>query len=124
MQHRIREVRKRNELTQPAFGERIGLGKDAVANIEYGRVTPSEVIVRAICHEFNVDYGWLKDGIGEMYASEEDEVLAALDDLMNGDEHKKTKALIKALARMSDEQLDVIDAYVDALVKELVGLPD
>ncbi|MEA5016155.1 MAG: helix-turn-helix transcriptional regulator [Candidatus Limiplasma sp.] len=116
---RIKQLRKAKGLTVEQFGESLGGSKSVAANLEYGRVEPSEMVLNLICLKHGVSYKWLKDGIGEMYASEEDEVLAALDDLMTGEGHEKTKAMIKALARMSDKQLDTIDAYVDALLEEL-----
>ncbi len=119
MQGRIREVRKQNGLTQPAFGCRIGLSKDAIANLEYGRVEPSEIVLRSICREFGVSYVWLKDGTEAPYKSDEDRITAKVVTLLAGEGHKKTKALIRALARLEDHQLDAIDKYVDYLLEEL-----
>ncbi|MEG0512939.1 MAG: helix-turn-helix transcriptional regulator [Clostridia bacterium] len=43
------------KLTQTEFGERLGVSKDVVANLEYGRVTPSESIVKLMCVTFNLN---------------------------------------------------------------------
>ena len=116
---RIKQIRKVKGLTLEKFGESLGASKSVVANLEYNRVEPTEMVIKLICREHGVAYAWLKDGTGEMFASEEDEVLAALDNLMREDAHEKTKALIRALARLTNHQLDVIDAYVDHLIREI-----
>jgi len=115
---RIKQLRKEKNSTLEKFGEKIGIGRDAYANLEYGRVEPSEIVIRAICSEFGVDYLWLKDGIGEMFASEENEVLAALDDLMTS-ENEETKALIRALAKLSVDELKVVNKLIKSVVEEL-----
>lgn len=94
------------------------MSRDAINNLEQGRVIPSEAIIKLICREFGVDYDWLKYGEGEMFASEEAEVLSLLDDLLKG-QHKKIQAAIKALARMDEDQLNGIEAYIDALIEEI-----
>lgn len=116
---RIRVIRKAKKMTQEEFGRTIGASRDSVATYENGRVTPPEPVIKLICTEFGVDYDWLKHGEGEMYANEEAEILAALGDLISGEKHKTTKALIKGLVKLNDDQLNAIDAYVDILLKEL-----
>jgi len=123
MQTRIRAVRKTNRLTQPEFGAKIGASKDAVANLEYGRVAPSELAILAICRTFHVDYDWLKYGTGEMYADDNDAVFAALDDLMTGDEHSETQSLIKALVELTDDELSLVDKIIVKMKKELGANP-
>ncbi len=117
MEARIRAVRKHVGQTQPEFGARLGVSRAVIASYEGGKVTPPELVLRAIVREFKVDYGWLKDGIGEMFSSEEDEILAALDDMLqNKDE--KGKNFIRKLVRLNDSQLDTLDAVLDALLRE------
>lgn len=116
---RVKTLRERKGLTLKEFGESLGGSKSVAANLEYDRVEPSDMAINLICMKYGVSRKWLAEGVGEMYERDEDEVLAALDDLMNGEGHKNTRALIKALARMSEDQLEAIDAYVDELLKEL-----
>ena len=65
MKDRIRKVRKNYKLTQPEFGAKLGVSKDAIANLEYGRVEPSPFVIRAICSAFNVDTAGSKTGSAE-----------------------------------------------------------
>lgn len=64
---RIRTLRKDLKLSQKEFGEKIGVSRDVIGNIEYQRVDPTELIIKQICSSFNVNYFWLTEGEGEMY---------------------------------------------------------
>jgi transcriptional regulator with XRE-family HTH domain len=118
MQERFRTVRKQLGLSQTAFAEKLGITRDVINNIENSRVEPSELVIRVVCSTFGVDYDWLKNGQGNMYPTDEDAVLAALDDLMTG-ENEETKALIRALARMDEKELAVINKLIRTLKEEL-----
>ena len=59
---RLKRVRKTNCLTQTEFAARLGVGRDAVASYELGRVTPNGAFIRLVCYEFGVDRTWLENG--------------------------------------------------------------
>lgn len=81
MNNRIREVREHFKLTQTEFGERLGVSRDVIGNIEYNRLKnpkQKEPIIKLICSTFGVNELWLRSGEGEMLqAMTEDEELAA-----------------------------------------------
>ena len=118
---RIKQIRKSHnaKMTQTDFGEKLGLPREVITSYEIGRVIPPEPTIRLICSTFGVDYDWLKFGTGEMFGSGDDAVLAELDDLMTGEEHPETRAIIRALAGMSTTELDAIDALIARIKKEL-----
>jgi len=118
MNNRIKAIRTDTKLSQEAFGARIGISGASVSKLESGENNPSQQTIKLICREFNVDYAWLTDGVGEMYTDINNEVLAALDDLMTG-EHENTRALIRTLAKMSEAELDMVDHFIDQFKKEL-----
>lgn len=68
MKDRIKEVRKMSGLNQTDFGTKIGVSRDVIANIEYGRVIPKDIHILAICQNFKVNEEWLRTGSGEMLA--------------------------------------------------------
>lgn len=79
MKDRIKQIREHAEekkLTQSAFGERIGLTRDNVANIEGGRTEPTEIVIKSILREFNINETWLRTGEGQMKppATRDDEI--------------------------------------------------
>ncbi|MEF2888747.1 MAG: helix-turn-helix transcriptional regulator [Turicibacter sanguinis] len=97
MRKRLQEARKFLKLSQPAFGERIGLSKDMVANLEYGRVEIKDYMIKLICSEFNVNERWLRTGEGDMFITEE---TFSLD------------AFVRQHG-MSDLELDILKAYFE-----------
>lgn len=68
MNKRFKEMRKQLGLSQEELGKRIGIGKSAVSKIENGENAPSEQTLLSICREFRVNYFWLTEGKGDMFA--------------------------------------------------------
>lgn len=64
---RVREVRKSLGLTLEKFGEKIGIKKNSVSQIENGINNLTEQIAKSICREFGVNYTWLTTEQGYMF---------------------------------------------------------
>ena len=64
---RVKEIRKSLNLTLEKFGEKLGVGKTAISNIEKGNRNLTEQMAKAICREYNVNYDFLIYGEGEMF---------------------------------------------------------
>ena len=62
---RVRQVRKELGLTLEKFGERIGLKKSGLSQIENGKNSVTDQVIKSICREFSVDYTWLTTGEGD-----------------------------------------------------------
>lgn len=71
MNVRIKMIRKSQNLTQEAFGERIGIARNTIDNYEKGNRCPSNITITLMCKEFGVDENWLRYGIGEMFLSKD-----------------------------------------------------
>ncbi len=96
---RIKYLRKVNlKLNQEDFGNKIGISRSNVANIELGRINLTERVLTDICREFNINEEWLRNGTGEMFLKEDK--YTSLDEYL-----KKYK--------ISDFELDTIKAYLD-----------
>lgn len=67
MNERLKSLRKTLQLSQEEFGKRLGVTNAAISKLEAGINQITEQMIRAICHEFNVDYIWLTTGEGEMF---------------------------------------------------------
>jgi DNA-binding XRE family transcriptional regulator len=52
---RLRELRRQADLTQQQLGEKAGLTRDGIAQIETGKNSPSWETVVAICRALGVD---------------------------------------------------------------------
>lgn len=66
MNERVKELRKALGLSGEEFGNRLGVGRSAVSNIENGYRTLTEQMIKSICREFNVREEWLRHGSGPM----------------------------------------------------------
>lgn len=73
---RVREIRRSCGLTLEKFGEKIGLKKNSVSQIETGKNDLTEGNIKAICREFNVNESYLREEKGKMFKEipEEDEI--------------------------------------------------
>lgn len=68
---RVQEVRKRLGMTLEKFGQRLGVTKVAISNIEKGNRNVTEQMRKSICREYNVNELWLMSGQGEMFVADE-----------------------------------------------------
>lgn len=118
---RVRLIRKEKELTLEKFGDKIGIKKNSLSQIENGVNNLTEQMAKSICREFNVNEEWLRTGEGEMFneLSEAEETAAFLGRIMRKDmDHDVRRKLIHALSRMTDEQLLVMTDMVKNLIDE------
>jgi len=72
--NRIKTVREALNLSQREFGEKLGVSRDVISNIEYNRVKPKELLLRHICQLYRVNENWLKTGEGEMFLDDPKEI--------------------------------------------------
>lgn len=69
MPNKIKAVREALKLSQREFGEKLGVSRDVISNLEYNRVQPKELLLRHICQLYKVNPRWLESGEGEMFDS-------------------------------------------------------
>ena len=113
---RIREVRNTLGLTLEKFGDRLGVTKVAISNIEKGNRNLTEQMTKAICREFNVDYMWLTTGDGEMFVESDDDFMEKIDRIMAG-ENDARKNMIKTLLNASDADIEALDNLIDYYIE-------
>ena len=115
MNERITAIRKRSQLTQTEFGDRIGATRAMIASYEGGAVVPADSILKLISKEFNVSYAWLKNGEGPMEDPLPDD--AALDRLTETYRAlpERLRAMVDVLASMDPEWYKTLDAAFEEL---------
>lgn len=69
MSDKIKALREALGLSQRDFGAKLGVSRDVICNLEYGRVKPKELFLHHMCQQYNVNEHWLKTGEGEMFLS-------------------------------------------------------
>ena len=104
---RVKEVRKTLGLTLDKFGEKLGVGKTAISNIENGSRNLTEQMTKAICREYGVDYIWLTKGDGEMFIETDDDFMEKIDRIMVN-ENDARRNIFKALLYASDEDVEAL----------------
>lgn len=112
---RVKALRKELKLSQPAFGKKLGVNRDVIANLELGRVPLKDLMSKMICRSFNVNPLWLEEGEGEMFLETPDTVL---DDLaIEFDLSPTEKNIVANYLKMSpDDRRKVSD-----LLRQLLG---
>lgn len=113
---RIREVRNTLGLTLEKFGDRLGVTKVAISNIEKGNRNLTEQMTKAICREFNVDYMWLTTGDGEMFIDNDDDFIERIDRIMAGEDEAR-KNLFKFMLELSDEDIAALDRLMEKAIE-------
>ncbi len=109
---RVREIRKSLGLTLEKFGEKLGVKKNAISQIETGRNSLTDQMTKAICREFGVDYTFLTTGEGEMFVDSDDDFIEKIDRIMAGESDIRKNA-IKALGNASTEDIEALDRLID-----------
>lgn len=109
---RVKEIRKTLDLTLEKFGERLGVGKTAISNIEKGNRNLTEQMAKSICREYSVDYIWLTTGDSEMFLESDDDFMERIDRIM-ASENDARKNMIKALLNASDSDIESLNSLID-----------
>lgn len=120
---RIREVRNTLGLTLEKFGDRLGVTKVAISNIEKGNRNLTEQMTKAICREFNVDYMWLTTGDGEMFIDNDDDFIERIDRIMAGEDEAR-KNLFKFMLELSDDDIAALDRLMKKAIRVVNGERD
>lgn len=111
---RIKAVRDELNMTQAEFAEKLGTARNTIANYEIGRREPMEATIKSICREFNVNYDWLKEGIGETFDAVPETLVDELAQEFNLDD--LDKRIILGYLRLSEDDRRVIKRYVQGLI--------
>ena len=112
---RVRLLRQELKMTQTEFGEKLGVSKGVVVNLELSRVEVKEHMIYLICRTFKVNTLWLEKGEGEMFTNVSDLLIDELADEFNLTPIVK-KTVANDLKLPSDEQEKVIE-----LLRKLLG---
>lgn len=120
MNERIKELRKSLNLTLEKFGERLGVSRSAMSNIENGNRNVTEQMLKSICREFNVSEVWLRTGEGEMYVPQtrNQEIQAFINDVMADEDEAFKKRFISALSKARPEFWDELEKFISVIKKD------
>ena len=117
---RVKEVRRTQGLTLEKFGERLGVKKNSVSQIENGHNRLTDQMAKAICREFGVSESWLRTGEGELFIqiSRDQEIMDFVADTMQDDKDNFRRRFLLALSRLPEERWADIEAFARQITAE------
>lgn len=121
MGERVKELRKALGLSGEKFGEKIGVTRSAISDIERGRNGLSDSNILAICREFNVNEEWLRTGSGEMFKDMtlDEEIISFIGDIQWDASNTFKKRFISAIAKLNEEEWKVLEKIITACANEI-----
>ena len=117
MDERIKFIRKKLELTQQEFADKLGIARNNIAGYETCKRSPSDAVISLICTKFNVNEEWLRTGEGEMFVQRTRNQIITdfLGDLIVENATFK-KRLIEALAELDERDWEALEKLATKLV--------
>lgn len=113
MNNRIKEVRKTLGLSQEVFGGKIGITDASVSRLEKGERNPSDQTIKSICREFNVNYAWLTEGLGDMFSDLPETLLDEVAEEYDLDD--LDKLIVKRYMQLPKEKRGIIKEYLESV---------
>ncbi len=120
MKNRIKEIRKKLDLTQQEFADRLGIKRGGIANYEIGRNEPADLVISLICREFNVNETWLRTGMGDMFlpTDRNADIAKLTKRLLNEESDSFKNRFVSMLANLTVEEWELLERKA----KELCGM--
>lgn len=122
MRDRIKILRKTLGLNQTEFGNRLGMSRWAIVNIELDRAPIKPLLIDLICSTFGANKEWLVSGTGPMLAdhSRDDQIMDFVSSAMSGESDNFKRRILSVLARLDEDHWELLEHYI----KELVAPPE
>lgn len=117
---RIKAVRTDKKLTLEKFGEKIGIKKSSLSQIENGKVNVTDRVIKSICREFNVNEHWLLTGEGDMFLNltRNDEIAAYVASIMKDEDAHFIAQMIRILTKLPPEMLKKLEEVAEDILSE------
>ena len=119
MNERVKELRKELRLSGEKFGEKLGVKRSAISDIETGRNNLTDQMLKAICREFNVNEEWLRSGTGAMFVEDSDSIIDKILSEMPLDDLSQT--ILRAYIEMDARKREVFNSSIKELAAALMA---
>lgn len=118
MNERVKELRKALGLSGEKFGEKIGLKRNSLSQIETGKNGLSEGNIISICREYNVNEEWLRYGNGEMFikTKPDNELFKWAGKVLGSKDMTFRKAFVNALSKLSEDDWEKVEKFTRSLI--------
>lgn len=121
MNERVKGLRKALGLSGEKFGERLGVTRSAISDIERGRNSLSEGNILSICREFNVNEEWLRYGNGEMFieTKSDNELFKWAGKVLGSKDMTFRKSFVNALSKLSEDDWEKVEKFTRTLIETI-----
>lgn len=120
MVNRLKEIRKALNLTQVAFGEKLGVSRNVINNLESGRVELKDVFINHLYSVFDVNPEWFVTGNGPMFLEVQDDVkFAELSAKILKNDDEFMKKVLFTFYSLTDEQRETVIEIAKGLTIDL-----
>lgn len=119
MNERVKELRKALGLSGEKFGERIGLKKSVISQMETGKTGTTDQTIKTICREFNVNEEWLRYGNGEMFieTKSDNELFKWAGKVLGSKDMTFRKSFVNALSKLSEDDWEKVEKFTRSLIE-------
>ena len=113
-------LNQEEKMTMEKFGQRLGVQKSSISDIESGRRNPTEAMQMAICREFDVNPEWLRTGEGPMFKepSENQQITDFINRILTDEPDGVKVRFISAVSKFTDRDWDTVLKVAKALVAD------
>lgn len=120
LNERVKQLRKTLDLTMEKFGDRLGVKKNSISQIESGKNSLTEQMIKSICREFDVDEEWLRNGTGSMFIerTRDEEIAKFIGTIQSVDDDSFMKKFISMLAKLDESEWKLLEKMAIKLTKE------
>jgi len=120
LNERVKQLRKTLDLTMEKFGDRLGVKKNSISQIESGKNSLTEQMIKSICREFDVDEEWLRNGTGSMFIerTRDEEIAKFIGTIQSVDDDSFMKKFISMLAKLDESEWKLLEKMALKLTKE------
>lgn len=112
---RFKQLRKSLGLSQEELGNKIGLSKSGISNIESGTRNVTDKHIKLICSEFPINEDWLRTGTGKMERKTPFDTMTQLKKDFNLDEFSFN--LVHEYLKLTPTQREKVRDFVYCVIK-------
>ena len=116
MKERFIAIRKKLDLNQKEFAEKVGCHRNRISDVERGLREPPKRTIYALCTELHIDLNWFVTGEGSMFQNETTKQADRA-----SKEYEKQVELQEKLLVEKSKRLDEKDEHIK-LLKQMLGM--
>ena len=120
MMNRIKALRKELGLSQEEFGNRLGLTRGAITNLEYGKTEAKPLFIDLVCKTYGVRRDWLLNGDGKMFEPDtrDQEITKFVTQVIKDKPGSFKRRFALALSRLDEDGWATLEKFANLIAEE------